>query len=55
MISLEKVMETLVYELRGMPIHVLIVGIALPIETGVKLYEKLRFKRIGQFEEVEIK
>ena len=55
MISLEKVMETLVYELRGMPIHVLIVGIALPNETGVKLYEKLRFKKIGQFEEIGIK
>ena len=53
--SLEKVMETLVYELRGMPIHVLIVGIALPNETGVELYEKLRYKRIGQFEEVGIK
>ena len=55
MISLEKVMETLVYELRGMPIHVLIVGIALPNETGVELYEKLRYNRIGQFEEVGIK
>ena len=37
------------------PIHVLIVGIALPNETGVKMYEKLRFKKIGQFEEIGIK
>ena len=48
-------METHVYDLRAKPINVLIVGIALPNETGVKMYEKLRFKKIGQFEEIGIK
>ena len=55
MISLENVMETLVYELRAMPIHLLIAGIDLPNEAGVKLHEKLGLKKIGQLEEVEIK
>ncbi len=55
MISLEKVRETLIHELRAMPIHVLIAGIDLPNEAGVKLHEKLGLKKIGQLEEVEIK
>ena len=55
MIILEKVRETLIHELRAMPIHVLIAGIDLPNEAGVKLHEKLGLKRIGQLEKVEIK
>ena len=55
MISLEKVRETLIHELRAMPIHVLITSITLPKEASVKLPEKLGFKKIGQFEEVGIK
>ncbi len=40
-----KLMQSLIDEIRVMPIHVLIAGIALPNEASVKLHESLALKR----------
>ncbi|HEU4619536.1 MAG TPA: arsinothricin resistance N-acetyltransferase ArsN1 family B [Gammaproteobacteria bacterium] len=42
----------LIDELRALPVHTVIGGIALPNDASVALHEKLGFEKIGRFREV---
>jgi L-amino acid N-acyltransferase YncA len=44
--------EALIAELRGIGVHCVVAGIALPNAPSVALHEKLGFTRIGQFGEI---
>ena len=51
----QRVMESLIDEIRKAPIHVLIAAIALPNPVSIGLHEKLAFEKIGKFKEVGLK
>ena len=47
--------KSLINEMRRLPVHSLIGGIALPNNSSIALHEKMGFKKVAHFEEVGFK
>ena len=47
--------KALIAEMRRLPIHTLIAGIALPNDSSIALHEKLGFEKVAHFKEVGFK
>ena len=45
----------LIDAIRGLSMHAVIGGIALPNDASIRLHERLGFRKVGQFEEVGFK